>query len=239
VLLPGQGVFFSQVIDNSPRFLSIGFPTTGTRTPDRLSWKGRKISLYFWRNDDAGYVFDTYVVDEVRSRGVPVLHVAHSDSIFRAQKRKSIRTKSRLPAYLYLLKRIEGAYEKPEKIPGMRCFVQDISEDGVAVMIGGKGIAGIKLKLQFYVGEALVVMSGEVKGVEYSSDRNQSLLHVQAVPPSPRMRNILLGYVFNLFNEEPAPRARRRTVTRVEPEEASPLEPIDEEEEGANSPIFL
>jgi hypothetical protein len=40
-----------------------------------------------------------------------------------------------------------------------------------------------------------------VKGVNYDPQKNLSLLHLQAVPLSPRTRNHILTYVYNLFGE--------------------------------------
>jgi hypothetical protein len=45
-------------------------------------------------------------------------------------------------------------------------------------------------------------MCGVVKGVNFDNAKNVSLLHLQAVTPSARMRNHLLTYVYNLFGEQ-------------------------------------
>ena len=142
ILVHGVGVFNSTLIDVHARYLVCTYPI-GVKLPSGFAWKGRRVSVYFWRHEDAGYVFDTYVIDDLRIRSVPVLHLAHSEALFRTQKRKSVRARSRISAYLYLLKRVEGAYEKPERAAGLKCVVQDLSEDGFAVMIGGKAKEGI------------------------------------------------------------------------------------------------
>jgi hypothetical protein len=46
------------------------------------------------------------------------------------------------------------------------------------------------------------VMCGLVKGVSYDQKKNVSLLHVQAVPLSPKTRNHILTYVYNIFGEQ-------------------------------------
>jgi c-di-GMP-binding flagellar brake protein YcgR len=197
LLVQGLGVAGSTVIDNNPRFLVVSFPA-GIRVPKDYVWKGKKVSVYLWRRDDAGYVFDTYVLEDLRIRNVPVLHMAHSESLLRTQKRKSIRARASIPAYLYLLKRIEGAFEKAERDPGLRCLVQDVSEDGMAIAIGGKAAPGLQVKAQFTIGGRQVVMSGTVRSVDWDGDHNRSILHVEAVPPSPRTRNAIRSYVYNI-----------------------------------------
>jgi c-di-GMP-binding flagellar brake protein YcgR len=200
LLAHGVGAYSATVIDNNARYLVISYPSGG-HVPRNFAWKGVKMSVYFWRNEDAGYVFDTFVIDDLRVRNIPVLHLAHSESLFRTQKRKSIRVRSRISAWLYLPKRLEGAFEKPERSPGLRCVVQDLSEDGFSALIGGKAKEGMIVKAQFYIGERQVVMSGTVKAVDYSADKNQSMLHVEAVEPSPRMKNAIRMHVYNLKGE--------------------------------------
>lgn len=195
VLLPGVGVFQSTIVDNNPRYMVLSWPV-GMRLPKGFVWKGKKVSVYFWRRDDAGYVFDSYVLDDLRIRDVPVIYVAHSESLLRTQKRKSIRTRATIPAYLYLLKRIEGAFEKPELEPGLRSRLVDLSEDGFALQIGGRAKPGLIVKAQFSVGARQVVMSGTVRSVDFDRATNQSTIHVQAVSPSPRTRNALRSFVY-------------------------------------------
>ncbi len=197
ILVHGIGVFGSTVIDNQARFFVVSSPI-GNRLPRNWVWKGKKVSIYFWRREDAGYVFDSYVIDDLRIRSVPVLQVSHSEALLRTQKRKSVRARSKIPAYLYLLKRIEGAYEKPERAPGLRALVQDLSDDGAAVAIGGKARPGLQVKLQFGLDEGSVVMSGTVKSVDFDAEANRSILHIEAVPPSPRMRNAIRSFVYNI-----------------------------------------
>jgi c-di-GMP-binding flagellar brake protein YcgR len=204
VLVHGVGVFGSTVIDNQGRYIVVSYPSGG-RLPKNWVWKGKKVSIYFWRKEDAGYVFDSYVIDDLRIRNVPVLQISHSEALLRTQKRRSIRARSRLPAYLYLLKRIEGAYEKPERAPGLRALVQDLSEDGAAVAIGGKAVLGLQVKLQFGLDDASIVMSGTVRSVDYDASANRSVLHVEAVTPSPRMRNAIRSYVYNIRQDDEGP----------------------------------
>lgn len=196
VLIDGAGAFDTQVVRNSDRFITISKPTS-SRLPDSFQWKGRRMAVYFWRRDDAGYVFDTYVLDEVPASSGALLQLSHSDSLFRAQKRRSVRAKIRLSAYLYLPK--DELYpELVEGEPGMRCVIEDLSEDGCALTVGGKAIPGLKVKVQFAVGGDTVAMSGVVKSADYDEESNRSLLHIEALPLSIATRNKILSEVFGV-----------------------------------------
>jgi c-di-GMP-binding flagellar brake protein YcgR len=201
LLVQGVGVFGCTVMDNNSQFIVVTYPS-GARLPPDFVWKGKKVSVYFWRREDAGYVFDSYIHDDMRIRNIPVLHLAHSESLLRTQKRKSVRSRAKSPAYLYILKRIEGAFEKPERDTGLRCVMQDLSEDGFSVLIGGKGRLGMTVKVQFFLGERQIVMSGTVKSLDYDQDTNRTVLHVEAVTPSQRTRNAIRSYVYNISEAE-------------------------------------
>jgi len=192
----GIGVFDSAVVRNTDRFITIAKPS-GPQLPSTYAWKGRRLAVYFWRRDDAGYVFDTYVLDDVPAVSGSILQLSHSDSLFRTQKRRSVRAKTRLSAFLYLPKD-ESYPELVESEPGMRCIVEDLSEAGCALTVGGRAAAGLKVKVQFSLGGETMALSGIVKSSDFDADKNRSLLHVEALPLSIKNRNRILAEVFGV-----------------------------------------
>jgi c-di-GMP-binding flagellar brake protein YcgR len=215
VLVSGTGVFKSQIIKNVNQYLTISRPVN-TKIPAAFSWTGTKVSVYFWRENDAGYVFDSEVQDEVFSKGISSLKIAHSDSLFRTQKRKSIRIKLHKSAFLYLMSADEEA-GRLEVTPGLKCFLEDLSDSGCAITVGGKAQAGLRVKVQFALDNTAVSMSGTVRSVEYKEDINRSVLHIEAEPLPLEIRNQILGQVFGMLPEE---------------EEDLPFRILDEEAEG-------
>ncbi len=200
VLVDGAGVFKAQVQRNSDRFLTVTRPT-GPQLPANFTWKGRRVAVYFWRRNDAGYVFDTYVLDEVQAQKASVLQLAHSDSLFRTQKRRSIRARTHKSAFLYLPQEGE-APEKLEVDPGLKCIIEDLSETGCAVTIGGRAQVGMKVKVQFELEGVPVVMSGQVRSSDFYEDKNRSLLHIESEPLSMATRNRILAAVFGVQSED-------------------------------------
>jgi c-di-GMP-binding flagellar brake protein YcgR len=196
ILVKGTGVFKAQVVKNTSQYLILTRPTN-TKISSGFSWTGLKISVYFWRENDAGYVFDSEVEDEVFSKGISSLKIAHSDSLFRTQKRKSVRVKMHRPAFLYLM----GLNEKPgriEVVPGLKCFLEDLSDTGCALLVGGKTTPGLHVKAQFALSNIPVTMSGIVRSVDFKEDGNRSLLHLEADPLPTGIRNKILGEVFSM-----------------------------------------
>ena len=198
--LPGGGTFVSSIVENLRKYLAISYPQGG-KMPPNFSWKNQKINVYFWRAEDAGYVFQSHVMNDFIDQKYPILHIAHSDNLVRSQKRGSIRVDTDRSAHLFALQTIENANEELEKTGGLRCRLMDISEDGAAALIGGRAKVGLPVKIQFVLAKDTLVMCGIVKGTTFNQKKNQSLLHIQSVPPSPKVKNNILSYVYNLFGE--------------------------------------
>lgn len=199
IILPGKGVFASEAV-NSGRELAIRLPTrrNGGPVPGR-DWVGRTISVYFWRTGDARYVFDTPVLREGMFLGKPALYLRHTDRLLRTQKRNAIRAKCEISAALYILREKQIDFNRVETKPGLRCLIEDISESGALIRIGGKGVSGVRIQIQFQLKGRLVIMFGIVRHVDYNAARNQSRLHFECVHVDPGMRNEILSYVYNIL----------------------------------------
>ncbi|MDR2071255.1 MAG: PilZ domain-containing protein [Treponema sp.] len=212
ILVSGIGVFQSRLIKNTSQHITIARPT-GPIVPRDFSWTGQRMAVYFWRDDDAGYVFDSDVLDEVYSRGNPALQIAHSDTLFRTQKRKSVRMKTHKPAYLYLQSRENS--DLVEAVPGFKCILNDISDTGCAVTIGGKAAVGMRVKIQFVLTTAPMILCGVVRSVDYDEAANRSVLHIEAEFVPTETRNAILGEIFGMQEDEDALPVR---ITEEKPE---------------------
>ncbi len=202
LILKGNGVFASRILNNS-RDLIITIPIQDGRIkipPE--DWKDKDVSVYLWRKGDAGYVFDTKVLASGIFLGQNVLYLAHSNNLFRAQKRKSIRTQCHIPAHLYIIKEAVTEFSQVETAPGFKCFLEDISSDGALIRVGGKGVNNIQVKLQFEIDDTLILMYCLVRSVEYNAPNNQSRLHLECLHIEPSMRNAILSFVYKVLPED-------------------------------------
>jgi hypothetical protein len=200
ITLPGLGPFLAIIVENLSRYMAVSRPQ-GPKLPDGFSWKNQKVGVYLWRAEDAGYFFQTKVLEDFIDRKYPIVHIAHSDNLVRTQKRNSLRVETDMTAELFPLKTIDQATEVPEQSRGLRCRLADLSEGGAAILIGGKARVGLPIKVQFSLGETPVTISGVVKGITFDQKKNRSLLHMQATSPGISTRNRILTYVYNLFGE--------------------------------------
>ena len=218
--LEGGGIYIAKLIENNRRHLAVTYPR-GNSTPPGFSWRNEDLRVYFWRAEDAGYYFETKVVGDYIDRKVPILHISHAENLVRAQKRGSVRREANTNASLYPLKTIDQANEGVETRGGYRCKLLDISEDGAAVVIGGRAKAGLPVKIQSELGGDVVVLSGIVKSVNFKQKTRASILHIQARTPTVPMRVKILTFVYGLFDEAES----RSTLKRHDPDEIGDKRP--------------
>lgn len=199
IILPGSGVFTSSIVQ-SGREILIKLPMQKNLymlSSDK--WVGKDVSVYLWRKGDAGYVFDTRVLSTGVFNGSTVLVLAETDKLIRTQKRKSVRCQCNLLAQMYFLTDDNIDFSVVESAPGFKCRLEDISEDGALIRIGGKAVTGIQLKIQFELGEKFIVMFGVARAVEYDIHQNQSLIHYECLHLENDMRNHILSFVYNIL----------------------------------------
>ena len=202
VILKGRGVFSAEVLNNS-KDLIISLPLQNNQiTIAGVDWVGMMMSVYLWRKDDAAYVFDTYVRENSMFNGKSILCLSHTDNLLRTQKRRSVRCECHIYAQMYIIKSETADLKSMETQPGLKCLLEDISEDGALIRIGGKGVSNLHIKLQFTIGESFIVMSGFVRGVEYDEEKNQSKLHFECTYIDTPMKNAILSYVYNVIPDE-------------------------------------
>jgi c-di-GMP-binding flagellar brake protein YcgR len=201
ILVRGEGVFSSQLINNG-RELVVTFPKRqkGKALSSGMRWKGTQVSVYLWRKNDASYTFDTVVLRDGFFHDFPVLYLAHTDNVFRTQKRKSVRAAAKLYGEIFLYTVTdEGRKKQPN---GLKCFLEDISADGALIRVGGKAAKGISLLLEFPLADRLISMDGVVRGVEFNTELNQSRLHFECEKIDTESKNVILSYVYNVLPQE-------------------------------------
>jgi hypothetical protein len=75
--------------------------------------------------------------------------------------------------------------------------VEDLSDTGCAVTIGGRAGKGLRVKLQFELNKKPFTMSGTVRSVDYNGETNRSLLHIEADPLNQEAKNAIFAEMFD------------------------------------------
>ena len=226
IIFPGQGVFTSKILNNASS-IAISVPKQkGIIEVPAENWVGRVISVYFWRKGDARYVFDTTVLKNGLFSGEAALFLKHTSNLLRTQKRKSVRVKCQIPCNLFIVNKPSVDYTAVETRNGYKCILEDVSESGALIKIGGKGAQDIKIKIQYSINNKLIVMFGIVRTVQYNEEKNQSLLHFECTHIEPMMRNEILSFVYNTMpdNEKEVLEALEQTELDYEEDPTAPKE---------------
>jgi len=203
IILKGKGIFVSEILSVGYELI-IRLPLqNNVRVINENDWVSKNVSVYLWRKGDAGYVFDTRVTNAGTFQGQSVIYLAHTNQLERAQKRKSIRAACKIYAQLYFINSEEEPdYDAIEVESGYRCLLEDISEDGAMIRIGGRGRQNIKIKIQFDIDERIIIMYGIIRAVEYNIQTNQSRLHFECLHIEKDMRNKILEFIYRDLSDE-------------------------------------
>lgn len=226
IIWPGKGVFTSEIVGNGNQIV-INVPRQKNLIPySAEDWVGKVISIYLWRKGDARYIFDTTVTQAGLFLGKSALFIKHSANLTRTQKRKAVRLKCQIYGMLYIIKKDTIEVNAIETQNGYRCLIEDISESGALIRIGGKGAQNVKIKLQFNIQNKLILMVGIVRTVEFNEEQNQSLLHFECTHIETSMRNEVLKFVYNMLpqSEKEVLEALEQTETDEKATVDAPLE---------------
>ena len=199
IILPGKGVFTSEILANGKELILSVPKQNNLVTIPGEDWVNKVINIYLWRKADARYVFDSVVTSQGLYIGKSSITVKHSYNLVRTQKRKSVRAKCQIYGNLFIVKSNDVDYYTVETRNGYKCLIEDISESGALIRIGGKGVQNVKIKLQFTIHSRLIVMYGIVRTVEFNEIDNQTLLHFECTHIETTMKNEILRYVYDIL----------------------------------------
>lgn len=236
IILKGKGVFVSEILSVGYELI-IKLPLQkNVRLVEPKQWVMKDVSVYLWRKGDASYVFDTRVTNAGIFQGQNVLYLAHTNQLERAQKRKSVRASCEIYAQLYFIEDEEPDFDVVEIDDGYKCLLEDISEDGAMIRIGGKGKQNIRIKLQFEIDNKLIIMFGIVRAVEFNAESNQSRLHFECLHIEKEMKNTILSFIYRDLSEEK--KNELQAITELE-EESAEAENTQNQEEVTDKEIRL
>ncbi len=175
----------------TPNYLSIDLKNeTGIRPG--INWNG-PINIYFWRRDDAGYFFESTVIETPSSRK---WNISHSTNLIRSQKREDLRVDVELNCYVYKLEDITKRNSKPMGFNGTFSQLKNLSEGGAAFLINGKIQPGIALKIEFRLEGKVVVLCGFVKDSSHNQSNNISYVRMKIIEPTFEMLSVIRPFLF-------------------------------------------
>ena len=199
----GGGAFSSRVVSNMKDFLTISVPTQPAGAGTRWM-RGTKLSVYLWRENDAGYSFISKVLGYDTVKGVSSVLIQHSRTLRREQRRKSRRRELLRPCFFYPIRISEsGEGRKMERKAiveqNMRTLgtVLDLSAGGCAIQTLNPFDKGKLVMVEFDIDKKAPIRSfGKVMHVQRQKGRGGSM-HVMFTRVTRQHLNRISEFVYD------------------------------------------
>jgi hypothetical protein len=150
----------------------------------------RLINLFFY-DKNIGYGFQSPFTRYEKTR----ITLPHSENILQQQKRKHWRKETGgIEAVYYLI----NPQDEPHSSDMVfNCRILNLSAEGMALQVDGRGEADLYLKVKFLLNNKPVESRGKVCAVTYDSVKNCSILHIQLDSESRfTNREAILSYIY-------------------------------------------
>lgn len=189
------GSYYSILIMNDKRNLICSIPEIAN--PMSVHWKDKVVEIYFWRYNDAGYVFKSRIENVVYSEKLQALVIAHSDKLKRIQRREYPRRKARFNTKFFKFSVSTNNDGKPVVLLSRLHFgiIIDISPGGASVITEDPLPKNSAVKMQFGVEDETLTVYGTVLNV--IKKKNMFVMHVKIQRLNDKSKNQIYRYVYN------------------------------------------
>lgn len=198
IFVPRETTVYGKLTANTKDRLVFAIYDASADRAEKVNWQNKAIKVYFWKQNDAGYVFTSEAVKAKKIDDRIEIYVRHSKKMVRTQKRKSVRASCDIEGLMFPLRTGDPYNSDYETQGGVKSNVKDISEDGAMFFVRGKAAKGIRMKLQFTLKNTEIVMCGKIVRFIYDQPSNKSRVHFQCEFLDQKMKNVILSYIYNI-----------------------------------------
>jgi c-di-GMP-binding flagellar brake protein YcgR len=217
-LRPGQaltitpetgGHFASKIVSNMRDFLTVSAPSNAAEGGTRWM-RGTKLSVYFWRENDAGYSFPSKVLGYDTVKGVPCVLIQHGKALRREQRRRARRKPIMRACFYYPIRITESGFgRKTEKkatvelqLRGLGTVV-DLSAGGCAIQAMSPFEPGELIMIEFDIDKKAPIRAfGKVKRVRRLKGRG-GIMHVMFTRVTRQYLNRIRSFVYDFTRTTP------------------------------------
>ena len=199
VAVQNYGQYSVQVNQNEEDFLGINIPVL---PPGKfVPWNKKKVKCFYWKEEDASYVFETKVIDVIVTDEIQSICLKHVDTIARSQKRLYPRKSVRLPVYFSRVRVVaEGGKKKAivDRRDTHWGTIIDISVGGLSIETAIPVNRNNFIRVEFELREDYkMVAFGKVKRIEKNTARNTWVMHIQFTKIEKKDRNEIFSVLYN------------------------------------------
>jgi c-di-GMP-binding flagellar brake protein YcgR len=207
------GHFPSKIVANGMDFLTVAAPQPGAKGGDRMM-RGTRLSVYFWRENDAGYSFGSKVLGYDTVKGIASVLIQHGKALRREQRRRGSRKQIMRACFYYPIKVIEtGEGRRTEKKASVESqlralgTVVDLSAGGCAIQSMNPFEPGNLVMIEFDIDKKAPIRAfGKVKRVRRLKGRG-GVMHVMFTRVTRQYLNRIRGFVYDFSRPLPSPPA--------------------------------
>jgi c-di-GMP-binding flagellar brake protein YcgR len=199
VEVQNYGQYSVQVNQNEEDFLGISIPILppGKSVP----WSKKKVRCFYWKEEDASYVFETRVIDVIVTDEIQSICLKHVDTITRSQKRRFPRKSVRLPVYFSRVRVVtegdkkKGIVDRKDTHWGT---IIDISVGGLSIETAIPVNRNNFIRVEFELREDYKMAAmGKVKRIEKNAARKTWVMHIQFTKVEKKDRNEIFAVLYN------------------------------------------
>jgi c-di-GMP-binding flagellar brake protein YcgR len=199
VEVQNYGQYSVMVNRNEEELLGISIPML---PPGKfVPWNKKKVKCFYWKEDDASYLFETKVLDVIVTDEVQSICLKHVDSVKRSQKRLYPRKGVRLPVYFSRVRVVEEGGKKKAVVDRKDTHwgtIVDISVGGLSIETTSPVNRNNYVRVEFELREDYKMSAfGKVKRIEKYTARNTWLMHIQFTKIEKRDRNEIFSVLYN------------------------------------------
>jgi c-di-GMP-binding flagellar brake protein YcgR len=231
-LRPGQtltvtpetgGHYPSKLVSNMQDFLSVLAPTDTASAGTRWQ-RGTKLSVYFWRDADAGYSFISKVLGYDTVKGYPCMLIQHGKALRREQRRRNKRRPIMRACFFYPIRIAETGYgRKAEKKAIVENHLRslgtvvDLSAGGCAVQALAPFEPGSLVMIEFDIDRKAPIRAfGKVKRVRRLAGRG-GIMHVMFTRVTRQYLNRIRAFVYDFTRPPGTGQSTDTSQTRIRP----------------------
>jgi c-di-GMP-binding flagellar brake protein YcgR len=218
----GAGPFSSKVISNMKDFLTVGAPTQPAGADTRWM-RGTKLSVYLWKENDAGYSFQSKVLGYDTVKGIPSVLIQHSKTLRREQRRRSRRRELMRPCFYFPIRIVESgegrrAERKAVVDQSLRTLgtVVDLSAGGCAIQTLNPIDKGKLVMIEFDIDRTAPIRAyGKVAHIHRQRGRG-GVMHVMFTRVTRQYLNRITEFVYD-FSRPTTTAQVRQQADRANP----------------------
>jgi c-di-GMP-binding flagellar brake protein YcgR len=218
----GAGPFSSKVISNMKDFLTVAAPAEPAGAQTRWM-RGTKLGVYLWRENDAGYSFQSKVLGYDTVKGIPSVLIQHSKTLRREQRRRSRRRELMRPCFYFPIRIVESgegrrAERKAVVDQSLRTLgtVVDLSAGGCAIQTLNPIDKGKLVMIEFDIDRKAPIRAyGKVAHIHRQRGRG-GVMHVMFTRVTRQYLNRISEFVYD-FSRPTTTAQVRQQADRANP----------------------